>query len=265
MSGIIMNITEIDQMQFSPCSIQAMAKVIKSRSPDCLPANVDITHTSSTCGNKIIESDEQCDCGTIEECRDHCCNPATCQLAQHAVCSPSQGPCCNSTTCHYFTQQDRRLCQNETQCSLKSYCDGQYAGSTCPKAKFKDDYTVCDSRKSCIAGTCQQSICSTYGFIACACPSHNTTTNYNNDSNTNLSSCSICCRSKNSSNDCIPLQLLVEDANSLIYDICQMKSVQHLGALERQERNFIKSILNGLLGILGAKLLGFVISNFGEQ
>ena len=262
MSGIIMNIMEIDQMQFSPCSIQAMARVIKSRSTDCLRVNVDLIRTRSTCGNKIVEPDEQCDCGTTEECQDYCCNPVTCQLANHAICSPSQGPCCNSATCHYFTQQDRRLCQNETQCSLKSYCDGKYSGSACPKAIFKDDYTVCDGRKSCIAGTCQQSVCSTYGFVACPCPRHNST---RNESTTSSSSCSICCRSMNNSNDCTPLQLLVGDANSLIYDICQIKSIQYLGTLERQERNVLKSILNSLLGILGAKLLGFVISNYGRQ
>ncbi|EDV25027.1 uncharacterized protein TRIADDRAFT_56535 [Trichoplax adhaerens] len=264
MSGIVINATELDQMQFSICSVQAMAKVIRSRSMECFKVNAQTTTSKSTCGNKIVEPYEQCDCGTIGECQDYCCNPSTCQLAQHAVCSPSQGPCCNDATCHYFTIREHHLCQNETQCAVKSYCDGHLVGSACPKAKLKDDYTVCDDHKSCIAGTCQRSICSISGLSACSCPNNNYARNNSKDAkdSSSSSSCLICCQSVNDKH-CAPLDELVKGEASLVNNICRIKAIQYVGELERKEEDILKSIMNSLLAILGASLLGFIISNLG--
>lgn len=47
------------------------------------------------CGNKIVEDDEECDCGTSEECEhDPCCDSITCKLKTEAQCA--HGLCCDN-------------------------------------------------------------------------------------------------------------------------------------------------------------------------
>ena len=52
-----------------------------------------IPATGATCGNKVVETGEECDCGTVDECQaDTCCDPITCKFAEGAECA--RGPCC---------------------------------------------------------------------------------------------------------------------------------------------------------------------------
>lgn len=53
------------------------------------------------CGNKIIEDDEECDCGSSEECEDDpCCDSITCKLKTEAQCAA--GTCCDKCKVSLF-------------------------------------------------------------------------------------------------------------------------------------------------------------------
>lgn len=53
------------------------------------------------CGNKIVEEDEECDCGTFEECAlDPCCDGITCKLKSEAQCAT--GACCDQCRVSFF-------------------------------------------------------------------------------------------------------------------------------------------------------------------
>lgn len=93
--------------KFSPCSIRAIVKTLNSdkvRRPLtkevfpvilCLETPKAIIDRRPQCGDGIAHREEQCDCGTEEECRvkepGGCCNPKTCMLREGATCSVNSG------------------------------------------------------------------------------------------------------------------------------------------------------------------------------
>lgn len=166
--------------KFSPCSIRNISNVL-----DVLVGNVkrDCFKVSegAFCGNKIVESGEECDCGfNNEECNDHCCYPRLitdyeygmnvsakgCARRANTQCSPSQGPCCLSDSCTFVPAIHSMKCKEETECSWSSYCNG--TTPECPEPKPRDDKTKCNNgTQLCIRGDCSGSICLLWNMTEC--------------------------------------------------------------------------------------------------
>ena len=105
--------------QFSPCSVGNICSFMGDGNVDdsCLVENTNSTTTpSARCGNGVVETGEECDCGGTTLCGDNpCCNPTTCRLRSNSVCDFATDNCCTQE-CQFITNstecQDGRTCQN---------------------------------------------------------------------------------------------------------------------------------------------------------
>lgn len=138
--GFIMNPSTGENIKaFSPCSIGNICTAIGRNSvkTGCLTQNKDITTLQgSQCGNGIVESGEDCDCGGASGCSGNsCCDAATCKFKRGAVCDPSNEDCCNQS-CQFSSSGT--VCRSSTGiCDPQETCNGTIA--TCPEDKTAPD------------------------------------------------------------------------------------------------------------------------------
>ncbi|XP_046331813.2 disintegrin and metalloproteinase domain-containing protein 10-like [Haliotis rufescens] len=175
---------------FSTCSIAKMAPILASKARSASGCFVE--PMGSICGNKVVEGAEECDCGWEEDCTEGCCNPQTsaagaptpCTKTATSVCSPSSGPCCDSS-CQYVTAAANHVCRSSTSCLAEASCDGTSAN--CPTSTWVANKTPCGENQVCVNGTCSGSVCLAFDYPPCQC----TSTTAGNWKDERL--CQICC------------------------------------------------------------------------
>jgi len=118
--------------KFSACTIGNICSAIGRNSvkTTCLTNNKAVTLISgSQCGNGIVESGEECDCGGTSGCGNNtCCDPTTCQFTANSVCDHSNEDCCTSS-CQLAAKG--AVCRASTGvCDPEETCTGSNA--TCP-------------------------------------------------------------------------------------------------------------------------------------
>ncbi|PIK57918.1 ADAM10 metallopeptidase [Apostichopus japonicus] len=126
--------------KFSPCSKENMTNVLQEK------ATCFVESGRPVCGNRIVEGDEECDCGYEEQCLDDpCCHarpnngslPSTaCKLkiiqGIKAECSPSVGPCCGSN-CLYVAASANETCSGSVCLNFdleECFCEPPQEGDT---------------------------------------------------------------------------------------------------------------------------------------
>ncbi|XP_074854627.1 disintegrin and metalloproteinase domain-containing protein 20-like [Carettochelys insculpta] len=132
---------------FSNCSYNEYFN--RARGADCLltPPVPEKVYTLKYCGNKVVENEEQCDCGSKLNCKqDPCCQP-NCTLRAGAACA--FGECCEK--CQILPA--RKLCRkSNNKCDLPEYCSG--TSQWCPKDVYVQDGAPCGQDAYCYRGNC---------------------------------------------------------------------------------------------------------------
>lgn len=150
----IMNPYSDSQMtKFSQCTIGNICAAIGRNSvkSSCLSDNKGVvTISGSQCGNGIVESGEDCDCGGESGCGDNsCCDAKTCKFKGSAVCDDSNDQCCDK--CQYASADT--VCRASTsKCDKEEKCDGK--SSSCPSDEYEKDGSDCGNGLKCASGQC---------------------------------------------------------------------------------------------------------------
>ncbi|NXG60508.1 ADAM8 protein, partial [Hemiprocne comata] len=136
--------------RFSRCSEQDMWQFLGDPRTSCLlnMPKAEELYGGPVCGNQFVERGEECDCGTPEECSDHCCNATTCQLREGAECA--QGDCCQDCK----VKAAGVLCRaSKDDCDLPEHCSGLSA--KCPEDVFQENGVSCQHGTGyCYNGAC---------------------------------------------------------------------------------------------------------------
>uniref|UniRef100_A0A7M4FMQ2 ADAM metallopeptidase domain 21 n=1 Tax=Crocodylus porosus TaxID=8502 RepID=A0A7M4FMQ2_CROPO len=147
-SGCIMYEYHVITNAFSNCSYNAYYNLMMTRAY-CLQeaAAPEAVYTLNYCGNRVVETGEECDCGSDLACgRDPCCEP-NCTLSASAACA--FGGCCQD--CQILLAGT--LCRERTdECDLPEYCNG--TSQWCPKNVYVQDGAPCQHGAYCYHGNC---------------------------------------------------------------------------------------------------------------
>lgn len=135
---------------FSDCSLEQMSVFLHNVNPGCLlnPPASDGLYGGPLCGNEFLDAGEECDCGSVQECDNPCCDATTCRLTEGSRCA--HGDCCEN--CQIKSSES--LCRESvSECDLVEYCTG--LSHQCPPDDFHMNGIACGSHEGyCYNGRC---------------------------------------------------------------------------------------------------------------
>ncbi|KAG8574083.1 hypothetical protein GDO81_009032 [Engystomops pustulosus] len=135
---------------FSSCSLSNFQEFIYDKMPQCMRDEPlkQYVMSPAVCGNKFTELGEQCDCGTVQECTNPCCDAATCRFKAEAQCA--DGECCDKCKIKKVGSVCRPA---KDDCDLPDMCDGK--SPLCPKDRYIFNGHPCnDGQGVCFNGKC---------------------------------------------------------------------------------------------------------------
>ncbi|XP_060617733.2 disintegrin and metalloproteinase domain-containing protein 21-like [Anolis sagrei] len=135
--------------RFSNCSYISYYRLMTLGHTECLriPPEHGQLFRLKSCGNKIVENGEQCDCGSKLQCKaDKCCQ-SNCMFRPGGTCA--FGQCCGN--CQYLPVAT--VCRKRTNaCDLPEYCNG--TSEWCPEDVYVQDGAPCSDGAYCYHGNC---------------------------------------------------------------------------------------------------------------
>ncbi|XP_076251519.1 zinc metalloproteinase-disintegrin-like protein F1 [Rhynchophorus ferrugineus] len=155
MAKSIVGLDNVQPYKFSECSMSDYISRLRTGTGVCLLNKPNELQGHIKCGNNKVEEGEDCDCGSIENCKDvdPCCDPITCKLTKEAQCA--SGPCCDQCR----LKERGVICRKATnECDLPEQCTGD--SGECPADVYKKNGTPCGSEKD--VGKCFNGFCPTF-------------------------------------------------------------------------------------------------------
>ncbi|XP_076651871.1 disintegrin and metalloproteinase domain-containing protein mind-meld isoform X4 [Halictus rubicundus] len=150
MAQSIVGLDNVQPYKFSDCSKNDYTDTLRSGDGLCLLNKPNELVERRTCGNRKLDEGEQCDCGSIDECKelDPCCDPITCNLTREAECAA--GPCCSK--CKLLASGV--VCREATnECDLPEVCTGKTG--QCPVDVYRRNGSPCaENTGFCFNGFC---------------------------------------------------------------------------------------------------------------
>ncbi|XP_028287612.1 zinc metalloproteinase-disintegrin-like 2d [Parambassis ranga] len=139
---------------FSGCSVEQLAEFMDRAQPSCLhkPVAVKTLTMGPRCGNAMLDPGEECDCGTLEECNNPCCDASTCRLTEGSQCA--HGLCCEGCQ----MKPPGSVCRKSaSDCDLPEHCSGE--SQDCPEDSFEMNGKPCYNQGQ---GFCYNGQCPTH-------------------------------------------------------------------------------------------------------
>ncbi|XP_044035942.1 disintegrin and metalloproteinase domain-containing protein 8 isoform X2 [Siniperca chuatsi] len=139
---------------FSSCSVEQLAEFMERAQPSCLsrPLGAEIIALGPRCGDALLDPGEECDCGTVEECMNPCCDASTCRLTDGSQCA--HGQCCDNCQ---FKLAGSVCRKSASDCDLPEFCTG--VSGDCPEDSFEMNGKPCYNQAE---GYCYNGQCPTH-------------------------------------------------------------------------------------------------------
>uniref|UniRef100_A0A194AQG5 Metalloproteinase type III 12a n=1 Tax=Agkistrodon piscivorus TaxID=8715 RepID=A0A194AQG5_9SAUR len=135
--------------RFSNCSKEDYQTFLTDYHPQCIlnePLRTDIV-SPPVCGNKLLEVGEECDCGSPRNCRNPCCDAATCKMTPGSQCA--EGLCCDQCR---FKGAGTECRAAKDECDMADLCTGRSAECT---DRFQRNGQPCKNNNGyCYNGKC---------------------------------------------------------------------------------------------------------------
>ncbi|ELV10980.1 Disintegrin and metalloproteinase domain-containing protein 21 [Tupaia chinensis] len=146
--GCIMNAFRVPSERFTNCSYADFMKTTSNQG-SCLhdsprPGKIFMV---KRCGNGVVEREEECDCGSIQQCEQDPCCLMNCTLRPGAACA--FGLCCKDCK---FMPSGAPCRRQVNECDLPEWCNG--TSHQCPEDSYVQDGIPCSDNAYCYQKRC---------------------------------------------------------------------------------------------------------------